>query len=379
MSIFADKAASVWGNNLPQDVLSGYIQDNRKYVTPTHECLRTILTKNLPHQLVWLKLWMKCGGVLDELWISPTSTSTNIHVLSILEIVHELQLNDSTLEFFSAVRSVFECLWLRHSKEIAKNVLSSMDPKLREAFLLAKFEGPSGEAAPLVYHAIKCNRTQLAQFFLLSNHGNDDKIFNLVISKNKSHWIAWFLRNELSNKSLAVDYLVLKGAIGELRKLGPKSGEAWLKQLHASIKTAVDTDNAECLEWLLENGADPNCDSLVNCSSELLSVFLKYGADPNLFPLDCYDKPSWKILLEHGARAVLKDHFIEDWVIVIDKVYNKEPFKMTPEYKERLEMLFKNLSNVLGMCQTTQTLYNNIENIVFPKIEDPSGQKQDTQ
>lgn len=380
MSIFADNADSVWKANLPPDVLNGYIQDNRKYIIPTHECLRVILTKRLPQQMSWLKLWMKCGGVLDTLWISPTSTASDLSVLSVMEILNELSLNDETIDFFSRLRALFECLWLRHSKEIAKNVLTTMHPKTREALLLAKFEGPTGSstAHPLVYHAITCNRTQLAQFLLLSDHGKDDDIFRLVIEKNKTHWIAWFLRNELSNKAVAVDYLVSKNNIGELRKITPTDSERWLKQLHSSIETAVTNSAGDALEWLLENGADPNCVSMTQCSPELLEIFMKYGADPNLYALDFYDKASWKILLEHGAHAVLKDHIIEDWVITINKVYDGVEFEMTEEILKRLTMLFKNLSNVLGPCDTTQTLYNNV-NVLLKKHKGDKKTESSTQ
>ena len=366
MSIFSERQQSVWSKDLPPETAAGYLQDNRKFIAPTHDCLRTILTRALPHQLVWLKHWMKCGGLLDNLWISPTSTATNIHVLSIFEILGELSLTDDTQNFFSNVRSVFECLWLRHSKEIAKNILSTMDPKLREALLLANFEGPTGESSPLVQHAIECNRTQLAQLFLLTDHGSNDTLFKLVLQKNKKHWIAWFLRNELSNKALAVDYLVAINGITELRKMPKRTGKAWLEQLHASIPTAVDKENSECLEWLLDNGADPNCESMTRCSTEMLTIFLRFGADPNMFPLDCFEKESWEILLQHGARAMLKEHIIADWVITINNVYDKVPFNMTDKNKKILSSLFTKLSNVLGPCQTTQQLYNNIEAIIIP-------------
>ena len=366
MSIFADKGECVWKENLPQDIVNGYVQDNRKYITDSHDCLRVILTRRLPQQMSWLKLWMKCGGVLDTLWISPVSTASNISVLSVMEILNELALNDETLDFLSRLRSLFECLWLRYSKEIAKNVLTTMKPKTREALLMANFEGPSGdaEAHPLVYHAIQLNRTQLAQFLLLSDHGKNDAIFRLVIRKNKSHWIAWYLRNELSNKTIAVDYLVKHNNIGELRKIMPTDSEKWLKQLHSSIETAVVNSAAESLEWLLENGADPNCISMTQCSPELLAMFLKFGADPNLYALDFYDKECWKTLLEHGARAVLSEHIIEEWVIVINKIYDGNKVEVTPEIHKRLTVLFQNLSNVLGPCDTTQKLYNNIEKLL---------------
>ena len=366
MSIFAEKEESVWRLALPQDIVTGYIQDNRKYITPTHECLRVILTKRLPQQLVWLKHWMKCGGVLDQLWVSPTSSASDIQVLSIMEILSELSLTDETSDFFSRLRCVFECLWMRHSKETAKNVLSTMDPKMREALLLAKFEGPTGDLtpAPLVYHAVHYNRTHLAQFLLLSDHGRDDAIFKLVLDKRKKHWIAWFLRNELSTKSIAIDYLVSTDNITELRKITPKTSAAWLQNLHKSISTAVTNDCAETLEWLLESGADPNCESITRCSPELLHVFLKHGADPNLYGLDFFDRACWKLLLMHGARARLTEHIIEPWVIHINKVYDSVPFAMTDEIRERLLDLFSNLSNVLGPCDTTQLLYNNIEKLL---------------
>lgn len=369
MSIFADKGESVWSKDLPPDILQGYLQDNRKFIVPNHDCLRTILTNKAPHQLVWLKHWMKSGGVLDELWISPTSTANSVHVLSILEILGELNMTDDTINFFSCVRTIFECMWLRHSKEIAKNILSNMNPKLREALLMANFEGPAAQKAPLVYHAILCDRTQLAQLFLLSDHGNDDKLFKLVLKKNKKHWIAWFLRNELSNKCLAVDYLVKTNNVTELRKLGQFTSKEWMNQLHASIPTAISNNNAECLEWILESGADPNCQALTTCSSEMLALFLKYGADPNLYPLDCFEKSTWEILLEHGARAVLKEHILEDWVLMINKVYDGIEFKLSEEHKERLTKLFEKLSNVLGPCTTTETLYKNIEKILYPEIK----------
>jgi hypothetical protein len=367
MSIFADREDSVWSKNLPPDILQGYLQDNRKYITPTHDCLRTILTKKTPHQMIWLKHWMKCGGVLDQLWISPTSTAANIHVLSILEILRELNLTDDTMNFFANVRAIFECMWLRHSKEIAKNVLSTMDPKLREALLLANFEGPTGKSAPLVMHAIGCDRTHLAQLFLLTNHGNNDDIFKMVLAKNKKHWIAWFLRNELSNKCLAIDYLVKTNNVTELYKLPSRSSKEWLQRLHSAIPLAIANNSTDCLEWLLKNGADPNCEAMTTCTPEILKVFLEYGADPNMYPLDCYEKESWRILLEHGARAVLKQHIIEDWVIMINSVYDKIPFKMDERNKKLLEDLFQKLSNVLGPCATTQQLYTNIENILYPE------------
>ena len=376
MSIFAEKQESVWSKDLPPEILQGYLKDNRKFIVPTHDCLRTILTNKAPHQLVWLKHWMKSGGILDELWISPTSTSTNIHVLSIMEILGELNMTDETINFFASVRSIFECMWMRHSKEIAKNVLSNMNPKLREALLLANFEGPSAEAAPMVYHAIQCDRTQLAQLFLLSDHGGNEKLFKLVLKKNKKHWIAWFLRNELSNKCLAVDYLVKTDNVTELRRLGKKSGKAWMEQLHTSISTAIVNDNVDCLEWLLESGADPNCDSMTTCSVDMLKVFLKHGADPNLYPLDCFEKNTWETLLEHGARAVLKEHILEDWVLMINKVYDGVSFNLTDVHKERLIQLFEKLSNVLGPCATTETLYNNIEKLLYPEIKVEEEQVQ---
>lgn len=377
MSIFAEKQESVWSKDLPADILQGYLQDNRKFIVPTHDCLRTILTNKTQHQLTWLKHWMKSGGVLDELWISPTSTSTNIHVLSIMEILGELNMTDDTINFFSCLRTVFECMWLRHSKEIAKNVLSNMNPKLREALLLANFEGPSAQSAPLVYHAIQCDRTQLAQLFLLSDHGCNDKLFKLVLQKNKKHWIAWFLRNELSNKCLAVDYLVKTNNVTELRKLGKKSSKEWMEQLHASIPTAIVNKNTDCLEWLLESGADPNCEPMLTCGPEMLKLFLKYGADPNLYPLDCYERDSWEILLEHGARAVLKEHILEDWVLMINKVYDGVQFALTDSHKDRLNQLFEKLSNVLGPCTTTQTLYNNIEKLLYPEIKVEDNDKHE--
>merc|ERR1712065_53234 len=81
------------------------------------------------------------------------------------------------------------------------------------------------------------------------------------------------------------------------------------------LSLAVDSETIECVQFLLDNGADPNCKGLGKAcdigSYEIASSFLKAGADPNkthgykVLPL-CAAAQSGnvdlvKLLVKHGA------------------------------------------------------------------------------
>ena len=88
------------------------------------------------------------------------------------------------------------------------------------------------------------------------------------------------------------------------------------------METILHTyNNYEILKYVLENGGDPNCKTIMGNtplhyrrSPEIVKLFLKYGADPNI--KNSYDntavykqtdRESVKILIEYGANLNCKN------------------------------------------------------------------------
>lgn len=362
MSLFASNTPeSRWTKGIsPEDVQKYQIND-KSILKKDNACLRMILTNAAPHQLLWLCQWMKMGGTLDELWIAGDCAG-EVDASSLFEIFHELQLRDETREFLSRVRSIFESLWMRYSKDIARNALTTMNPKLRQALLMSKIEGPTGNARTLLYHALIVGRTELARFFLCSEHSSDKDTFMVVLNRKNHHWIKWFLDNG-ANPTPAVPYAVKRDDVNALKNMKvPKNTEKWFSVINSSVEAALSHHSYNALHWLFENGADPNTENMIVADNAGLRIMLKAGADPNKFPLDTFERDKWTMLLEHGARPIRSDHFVEPWVIWLKKLHEcTRPEQLDLPWMQKM---FQRLSNVLGPNEVTLNLINYMTSIL---------------
>ena len=166
MSLFASSSNdNPWLSGVLSEDIQKYMLNDKTVLKNDNACLRMILTHPAPHQLLWLCQWMKMGGILDELWVMSTQCDGEIEASSLFEIFGDLSLRDETREFLSRVRTIFESLWMRFSKDVAKNALTTMNPKLRQALLMSNIEGPTCSPHTLLFHAMTVNRSELARFF----------------------------------------------------------------------------------------------------------------------------------------------------------------------------------------------------------------------
>ena len=98
-----------------------------------------------------------------------------------------------------------------------------------------------------------------------------------------------------------------------------------------------------------------------------LRIMLKAGADPNKFPLDTFDRDKWTMLLEHGARPIRSDHFVEPWVIWLKKLHERT----RPEQLDLawMQKMFQKLTNVLGPNEVTLNLINYMTSILEVEVK----------
>lgn len=355
MSLFASTdSTSKWASGISEEDVKKYMINDKTVLKSDNNCLRMILIHAPPHQLLWLCQWLKDGGTIDELWITGTQCDGEVDASSLFEIFHELNLRDETREFLSRVRTIFESLWMRFSKDVARNALTTMNPRLRQALLMAKVDGPSSSPHTLLYHALTVGRTELARYFLCSEHHKDIDTFKVVLEKKNHHWVKWFLDNG-ANPTYAINYAVTRNDVKCLESMKmPTNTERWFETINSAVECALQNNAYNALIWLFDNGADPNTENIVLADSASLNIMLKAGADPNKYPLDTFDKDKWVILLEHGAQPVRSDHFVEPWVIWLKQLHDEK----VPEELDlpRMQKLFQQLNNVLGPNKTTTSL-----------------------
>lgn len=320
MSLFAAEpdVRERWMYDISAEDVEKYKQDNREVLEPTQKCLRLILTTEAPHQMAWMKYWMKHGGVLDELW-----TNKDGQVISIFEVIHELKtLSEDVLDLFERARVVYNSLWMRMSKKTAESGLTTMQPETRCAFLMSKCAGPFNHVQRLVYHAIATGRTELARFLLLPEHGKDEEMYDLVIRKRSHMWIVWFVENG-AEPAMAIEHFVRKNDVANLTKLIPQDMALWAEKINHGVACAIEGNDYDALEWLLkDDSATLSGKHVLSADVISLKILLDAGFDPNEFNMDMFDEEHWPALLSFGAHPTRPAHVVEPWAMWLSAMYD---------------------------------------------------------
>ena len=357
MSLFAAEpdVRERWMYDIDAQDVQKYKEDNREVLEPTQKCLRLILTTETPHQMAWMKYWMKHGGVLDELW-----TNKDGQVISIFEVIHELKtLSEEVLDLFERVRVVYNSLWMRMSKKTAESGLTTMQPELRCAFLMSKCAGPFNHVQRLVYHAIATGRTELARFLLLPEHGQDEEMYDLVIRKRSHMWIVWFVENG-AEPAHAIEHFVLKNDIANLMKLIPRDMALWAKKINDAIRVAVIKCKYDALEWLLTD-ANATVEGVHVLEADALSlkILLDAGLDPNLYDMDKYREEHWPALLSFGVHPTRPAHIVEPWAMWLSAMYDGRD-TLDIDMEKVVEVL-ENMRKIRNGCEKTKRVLGMME------------------
>ena len=372
---------------------------------------RLILMTKVDWQLEWLETVVLKGVPIDKAW-KVLETGHHVSIFDLVEKCDGGICND-TKALLQRISIIYRIIFLRQDIQPALDILeelAEMKNWISLNIVLSCYVcGPLLTAKPMLHYLVSMERYDMVRAMLSSatelhnefdsetflpgwiNMKDDEgrTVLHITAQQKRESWVKWFLDNQADVLIKDVYGKTPFNYITEKKYLELFWNHCEEKPTQILNELLNSVENVEALEWLLENGANPNYDGAFKTAVKnkgFITLLVKYGGDPStVYPTSGWSEDvivEW--LLNGGiggenySKFVVK-YLISDkspeWVCFLIALYNnceEEAALLAGNFNSINKAILENFNNIIKSIRPkTSTMrkyhqaYENVKNILI--------------
>lgn len=278
---------------------------------------RLILMIDVEHQMEWLEIVLLKGVPIDKPWKILSSG----HQITIFDLIDQVQggIRQETRNIIEKIKCIYQILFLRQDVQPALDILNDLEETedwMALNFVLSCYIiGPMKEPKPMLHYIVSMERYDLVRGMLHSatelHHKFDSETFlpgwinmkdnegrtvlHITAKQQKISWVKWFVSNYANPLIKDVYDKTAFNYAPKLEYLQLFWEKCEDKPTHVLNNLLVQgVKDVETLEWVLQNGANPNTEGAFQTASKYpgyIQKLVEYGGDPTVvYPNNDWDK-----------------------------------------------------------------------------------------